>query len=208
MADLCGVVGMLVWTVATAVSLAALIAAVVTVPDVLRAAWVLWRRPVQGLVDLDGTPLTSYLDGAPAVVRQLIVSEKSGKRSRERHRSLDAVPFVVREARGAVRLDASTARILSGTQSTGPPTPPILARVGDVFSRVSSRKRCVETTVRPGDFVTVSAEHAGADGLAGSMWIVVGEPRLLATTEARTVLAGAAMTAAWVAGMYLLSLLD
>src|SRR6187431_1071512 len=103
MADLCHLVGILVWTVATAIALAALLTSVATVPDVLRAAWVLWRPPLQGLVELDGTPLTAYLDGAPVVVRQLIVTEKRGKRSRERHRSLDVVPFVVRDATNAVR---------------------------------------------------------------------------------------------------------
>lgn len=145
---------------------------------------------VQGWVEIDGEPLRAYSDGRPIVLRTLTVFEHVGKEILERHRSTECLRFEVADGKGRIAVDGAEARLLSATGFGGRAPAAVIERAGDVFARPETPKTYVEQVLGPGDSVTVVADWVAEGRLEGSIWVVVGEPRLGATTELHTLLYG------------------
>lgn len=203
----------------------ALLTCVMTLPDLIRVARVLRAKPspvsslragadavVQGLVVANDTPsLQTHATGAPVVFRKLIVSETVGTKTHERYVGTQSVRFEVDDGRARVTVDPLNARLMSPGASGGQVTDAVLDHTGPVYAWDRTPKHYIEQWLAPGDFVTVSARVA-RDGrtLEAPLWILRGEPRLLATEEARTVLISALLVpvgaAACVAGFWYMGL--
>lgn len=161
----------------------------------------------QGMIQAIGAPLTSFDDGRELVFRYLDVHESgTGKHPHLQHyRGSAWTAFCIDDGTGAAEIVGEGATVLSAKNGMGPVTEAVDAFIGHPKYRCTgSRRNFLELGLSPGDFVSVRGDLSVQSTLPGgkprraiarsagtALYIIRGEPRVLATTEGRLMLWGA-----------------